>query len=304
MSARGLQRGVRCAVLCQENVAHVVAEYLSHVTERPCTPLRHPELPGGWSLFAGLLARRLADAPAGLESIDIRANVSLIPSGGIRLGNRWTWLQGAPPRIIVAGSEPGLPVTVDGEPATVGEDGMLQPEESLTGLGAHVIQVGPLRRTVEIVEPSLPVDSLAQRPESSRSRAPVVLALPAGGWTVVGGVPGQIARAKYVLRGGTIVECAFVPSWAIRVGPPRGAVALNVFAGVPPGPDFPRRLTIGAFSKLGYLPWATAIYDVAVRHPRIDSLTAGVESVAISESWKSYARCASQIKRTFRKSFQ
>lgn len=301
MSARGLRRGVRCAVLCREDVAHVAAEYLSHVTERPCTSLRHAHLPVGWSLFAGVLARRVAEAPAGFESIDVQANVGVIPSGGIRLGNRWTWLHGAPPRIIVTGSEPGLPVTVDGEPATVGEDGILQSEGPLTGLGAHVIQVGPLRRTVEIVEPSLPVGSIAQRPQSSRSRGAVVLALPAGRWTIVGAVPGQIARAKYGHRAGTIVESAFVPSWAIRVGPEGAAAVLNVFAGVPPAPVLPSGLRLGALSTRGYLAWATAIYDVAVRHPRIDSLTTDCGSLAIAESWKSYARCAGQIKRRVRR---
>lgn len=302
MSTRGLRKGVRCAVLCREDIAHVAVEYLSHVSERPCTSLRHPELPVGWSLFAGVLARRIADAPAGFESIDVQANVGLIPSGGIRLGNRWTWLHGAPPRIIVTGSEPGLPVTVDGEPATVGEDGVLQSAGPLAALGAHVIQVGPLRRTVEIVEPSIPVDSLAPHAQSYRSRAAALLALPAGSWTIVGAVPGQIARAKYGHRAGTIVECAFTPSWAIRVGPEGAATALNVFAGVPPAPVLPSGPRLGALSTRGGLAWATAIYAVAVRHPRINSVTTGCESPAVAESWKSYARCAGEIKRQFRRS--
>lgn len=300
MSARGLRKGVRCAVLCREDGAQVAAEYLSHVTERPCSPIRHPDLPVGWSLFPGVIARRVADAPVGFESIDVQATVGLIPSGGIRLGNRWTWLHGAPPRIIVTGSEPGLTVTIDGEPAIVGEDGALQSEGPLAGLGAHVIQVGPLRRTVEIIEPSLPVDSIAQRPQSSRPRATALLALPAGSWTIVGAVPGQIARAKHGHRAGTIAETAFVPSWAIRVGP-EGATVLHVFAGVPPAPVLPKGLRPGALSTHGYFSWATAIYDVAVRHPRIESLATDYESLAITESWKSYARCAGQIKRQIRR---
>ena len=181
---------------------------------------------------------------------------------------------------------------------------MLQAERSLNGLGAHVIQVGPLRRTVEIVAPSLSVGSLATRPGASPSSAPFVLALPAGGWTVVGSVPGQIARTKFSHRGGTIVECPFAPSWAIRIGPARGAIALSVSAGVPPAPDCPRRPTLGAILKHGYLPWAIAIYDVAVRRPRVDSVIADVESAALRESWKSYSRCATEIKRAFRRYFR
>lgn len=287
-------------MLCRDDGAQAAAEYLSHVTERPCSSIQHPDLPVGWSLFPGILARRVADAPAGFESIDVQARVGLIPSGGIRLGSRWTWLHGAPPRIIVTGSEPGLTVTIDGEPAIVGEDGTLQSEGPLAALGAHVIQVGPLRRTVEITEPSLRVDSMAERPQSSRPRAAALLALPAGSWTIVGAVPGEIARAKHGHRAGTIAETAFVPSWAIRVGP-EGATVLHVFAGVPPAPVVPKGLRPGALSTHGYFSWAAAIYDVAVRHPRIASLTTNDESAAITESWKSYARCAGQMKRQIRR---
>jgi hypothetical protein len=301
MSARGLRRGVRCAVFCQDDVAPVAAEYLSHVTENPCAPIQQQDLPGGWSLFAGILARRLADAPTGLESIGVQANVGLIPSGGIRLGNRWTWLQGAAPRILVTGLEPGLPVTVDGQPATVGDDGMLQSREFLTGVGAHVIQVGQLRRTVEIVQPSLKVDSSILYPQQPRSQAPVMLALPAGTWTVIGAVPGQVARQKYAHARGTIVECTFVPAWAIQVGLGRGAFAVNVFAGVPPVPDACRRRSVAALLRPDVLAWTTAIYDAAIRRARINSLMQGCDSVVVNESWKAYARCASEIKRTIRR---
>ena len=63
----------------------------------------------------------------------------------------------------------------------------------------------------------------AASPRSLGQRAALVLALPPGRWTVVGAVPGQVARASTGHRAGTIVECPFAPSWAIRVGPDRGA---------------------------------------------------------------------------------
>ncbi len=302
MSAHGLRKNVRCAVLCEETVVQTATEYLSHVAGRTCSPRRHPDLPAGWSLFEGIVAHRVADPPSGLESLDVQANIGLIPSGGIRLGNRWAWLHGAPPRIIVSGSEPGLAVTVDGSPAQVDEEGMLQSNESLNALGPHVIQVGPLRRTVEIVEPSLRVDSPSHHGPAPVGAAPVLLALPPGRWTVVGAVPGQVSRSKYGHRGGTIVECAFAPSWAIRVGPGRGVAVLNVFAGVPPIPDFPHRPSNSTLASRGLLAWTTAIYDAAARHPRIDSIAGQSDPVAVGASWKSYARCAGQIKRAFRAS--
>jgi hypothetical protein len=299
MSARGLRRNVPCAVLCQEDVAKTVAEYLSHVAERQCRPLQHHDLPTGWSLFPGISARRLAAAPAGLESLDIQANVGLIPSGGIRLGNRWSWLQGAPPRIIVTGSEPGIPITIDGSAATVDENGMLSADGSLMALGAHVIQVGPVRRTVEIVEPSLYVNS-EHATEPVEGSAHAVLALPPGPWTVVGVIPGQVARPKHSLRQGAIVECNFAPSWAIRIGPNRGATVLNVSPGVPSLPESTRGKSVRALSSRVIFDWTSSIYTAAVRHPQIDSLIGERDQVALAASWKAYAQCASQIKRTIR----
>lgn len=306
MSARGLRKNVPCAVLCQQDTVQAAVEYLSHVSERACRPLGHQDLPAGWSLFAGVVARRQAGAPSGLESLDVQANIGLIPSGGIRLGNRWSWLQGAPPRIIVTGSEPGFPVTVDGSPADVDENGVLRSDGSLTALGAHVIQIGSVRRTVEIVEPSMHVTTPPQSPRPDGAGAPVMLALPPGEWTVVGATPGQIARPKHAFRSGTIVPCSFSPAWAIRVGPGRGATVLNVFPGrgAPPPPQVPRSKNINALSGRDMRDWTSSIYEAAVRHPRIERLTSEHDPVAASASWKTYARCAGHLKRMIRSSSQ
>ena len=303
ISARGLRRNVQCAVLCREDVVQTAVEYLSHVSERACKPLRHKNLPDGWSLFGGIVARRLAGAPAGLESLDVQANVGLIPSGGIRLGNRWSWLQGAPPRIIVAGAEPELTVTVDGSPADVDEDGLLRSGESLSVLGAHVVQVGPVRRTVEIVEPSIHMGASPKSARPDGASAPVMLALPPGRWTVVGTSPGQTARSKHAFRNGTIIACAFSPAWAICVGQGHGATVLNVFSGpgAPLPPQIPRGKNINALSGRDMRDWTSSIYDAAVQHPRIETL-AGEQDPAASDSWKTYARCAAQIKRMIRRS--
>jgi hypothetical protein len=304
MSARGLRRNIPCAVLCQEEVTKTVAEYLSHVAERPCRPLQHHDLPTGWSLFPGISARRLAAPPAGLESLDVRANVGLIPSGGIRLGNRWSWLEGAQPRIVVTGSEPGIPITVDGNPAIVDENGLLQADGFLATLGAYVIQVGPVRRTIEIVEPSLHAVSTSEHAQSKSESAPVMLSLPPGRWTVVGEAPGRIARPTHALRGGSIVACSFPPAWAICADPARGATVLNVFPGpeVPSCPDLPRGRRLRALMSKDMLGWVSAIYEAAARRARIDSIVAGCDPAAVIASWKTYARYASQMKRAFRNS--
>jgi hypothetical protein len=212
-------------------------------------------------------------------------------------------LEGAPPRIVVTGSEPGIPITVDGSAATVDENGLLQADGALTTLGAHVIQVGPVRRTVEIVEPSIHA-ALPSDGKPKGASAPIMLSLPPGGWTVVGVAPGQIARPRYALRGGTIVACSFSPAWAICVGAARGATVLNVFQGpgVPPSPDIPRGRSVQALMGKDMLGWMSSIYDAAVRHARIDSLVATSDPAAVTASWKTYARCASQMKRALRNS--
>jgi hypothetical protein len=301
MSARGLRRGVRCAVLCQEELTHIASEYLSHVTENTSAPVRHQYLPAGWSLFTGVLARRVAVPPKGLEAVEVRSAVDLIPSGGIRLGNRWAWLHGGAPRLFVSGSDPDLQVTVDGEAVVVGEDGMLELGRCLRSVGAHVVQIGLLRKTIEIVEPSLPSNLLERDILQSRPNAPVILTLPKGPWIVVGAVPGQVARGKYAALDNTIVTCDFKPSWAIRVGSGSGALALNVFAGVPPAPHVSYRERIAVLSNQSYREWTSTIYDAAVRHARIESLTSQADATAIRASWMSYARCAGNIKRAIRK---
>jgi hypothetical protein len=182
----------------------------------------------------------------------------------------------------------------------VDEDGILRPEDAFGGVGAHVIQIGPMRRTVEIVEPSLPPNSLRHRSGSLQASAPAVLALPPGRWTVVGPEPGQVARPKYGHRAGSVVECPFSPAWAIRVSGDPGAMVLNVAAGVPSHPDFPRRERMSALTSGAVREWTSAIYDAAVRHPRIESLFAEVERAAVDASWKAYARRAGQIKRAIR----
>ncbi len=305
ISARGLRRNVQCAVLCREDVVQNAVEYLSHVSERACRPLRHKDLPDGWSLFAGIVARRLAGAPAGLESLDVQANVGLIPLGGVRLGGRWSWLQGAPPRIVVTGAEPEFTVTVDGNPADVDKNGSLRSGESLNELGAHVIQVGPVRRTVEIVEPSIRTRASPKSARPDAASAPVMLALPPGRWTVVGTAPGQTARPKHAFRNGTVIACAFSPAWAICVGQVRGATVLNVYsgAGTPPPPQIPRVKNIRALSSRAMHDWTSSIYDAAVRRPRFETLAGEQDpDPATSVSWKTYARCATQIKRMIRKS--
>jgi len=304
MSARGLRRNAQCAVLCHEDVVRAAVEYMSHVSERTCKPLTHQGLPIGWSLFAGVVARRLEAPPSGLESLEVQANIGLIPSGGIRLGNRWSWLHGAPPRIIVTGSEPGLPVTIDGSRADVDENGWLRSDGSLTGFGAHVIQVGPVRRTVEIVEPSIRVASPPQPAREDTAGAPVVLALPPGGWTIVGSTPGQVARPKHAFRGGTIVTCTFSPAWAICVGAGRGATVLNVIPGpgAPAPPQIPRGKNINALSGPDMREWTSSIYDAAIRHPHIMRLAGEHEPVSANASWRTYARCAGHIKRMIRNS--
>ena len=105
MSHKALRLGAPGAALCEETLADSAAEYLSTISQQRCVSFNHPGLPEGWRLFTGIKPQRRGETPpAGLEALAVEAAVDLIPTGGLRLGSRWAWLNGAPPGLLVAGT--------------------------------------------------------------------------------------------------------------------------------------------------------------------------------------------------------
>lgn len=292
LSHRALQLGAPAAALCRETLAQSASEYLSEISQQRCVPINHPGLPEGWRLFTGIKPQRRGETPpAGLEALAVEAAVDLIPTGGLRLGGRWAWVVGAPPRLIVAGLDVGEKVTIDGEPVAVADDGTLAGNGALARPGTHIIAAAGLRRRVEITEPQ--VQGEPWNPPPPRT----VLALPRGTWTLVGAEPGEVAVPMFRSSTGAVASCSFPVVWAIEAGAGPGARVLCLSVPAPP----PRRARRLAPHGGEGLAWASVIYNAAIRRPRmatLDGQTCLPDDYAV---WAEYARAAREIKRRFRR---
>ncbi len=294
VSHKALRLGVRAGVLCAEALAGMAAEYLGAISGERCTPLVLPGLPTGWCLFVNVRPHvRTKRPPPELATLDVEAVVDLIPRDGLRLGARWAWLAGAPPRLTVAGLETGERVTLDGVPVNVAEDGSLATNARLLCSGTHVIEAAGMRRRIEIVEPQVP-QSLP-RPASSVT----ALALPRGAWTILGAVPGELSVPAARSYAGTVAWCGFRPVWAVEVGAGPGARVLCLCA-APPPPARPARFAVGSLSD-GALRWADKVYNAFIRRPALQAADGRPCGPAVRARWDEYRHAAREIKRAFRR---
>lgn len=297
VSSRSLLRGVACAVLCNEDATPQAGEYLSFISSAPCRPLSHPRIPDGWFLFIDVRPARAGETPSGLEILGVDADIEIMPAGGIRLGRRWAWLQGAPPRILVSGLEPGASVLVDGKPKPVGEDGTLQMNGAFQQTGLHLIEASRVRRTVEIVAPQLAAPTSVTQLQSVVNRQTRITstALPPGRWTVLGAVPGDAATSFNEDSGCSLMQCSFEPVWAVQAGAGPGAEVLCLSRGTPPVPSPLSAKT--RTERMRSLHWAEVIYHAKIRRPSMRSLFFRQDDVELTRVWQNYAAVARQIKR-------
>ncbi len=294
VSHKALRLGVRAGALCTDALAGAAAEYLTAISGQRCTPLALPGLPAGWCLFVNIKPQtRRTQPPDELVALEVEAVVDLIPRDGLRLGARWAWLAGAPPRLTVAGLEPGERVTLDGMPLSVAEDGSLATDDYLARSGAHVIEAAGMRRRIEIVEPQVPPSP----PPPTSSMA--ALALPRGEWTIIGAVPGEIAVPVTRSHAGAVAWCGFRPVWAVEVGAGRGARVLSLCADPPP-PARPVRFVLGSLGGRA-LQWASRVYDSSIRRPVPRAPDGRPCEAAARGRWAEYGQAAREIKRAFRR---
>lgn len=294
VSRKALQFGARGAALCCDALAEQAADYLSEISQQRCAPLRHPNVPEGWQLFVWKRTQRPVTPPEGLEELAVEAAVDLIPAGGLRLGSRWAWLAGAPPRLIVAGLGAGETVTLDGKPITVTEDGTLAADGHLWQPGVHIVDAGGLRRTIEIVEAE--VRNPPREPVARRA----ALALPRGSWTVLGAVPGEVVVPAWQSRAGAVASCTFTPVWAVEAAAGPGARVLRLCA-KPPSPGRPRSFPTYGRAGRSLLAWTSAIYNAEIRRPRMASLHGDDCGAEGRSAWTEYTQVARGIKRRLRK---
>ncbi len=299
LSGRRLLRGVRCSVLCHENIVPTVKDYLSEVAQVLLSPISHSLLPNGWSLFRDVAPRVHVEAPAGLEALEVDPKIELIVSGGLRLGRHWSWLPGAPPRVLVSGMEPQDRITVNGASMGVDASGELMAEGVFVEPGDYHVVAGRVRRNITIEPPQVSVQSRTELHESLDASRKNRIALPHGSWTLVGNSPDEVCYSDVKFFRGTIASCPFHPSWAIQVGAGPGAVVA-----VDSCPRQPRVLTLRkqtVNTRKLIEQWSRVIYEAHIRRPRFVGLNGAVPDEGIVKVWKSYATLAKKIKRQLKK---
>jgi hypothetical protein len=297
-SSRYLARGIKCAVLCQNDLVDDAVKYLSEVARQSLKAVTHPLLPTGWSIIRDVTARERIETPMGLESIDVDPNIDLVVSGGLRTGRRWSWLAGAPPQVFVTGVEEGDTAKINGAVVEVGANNELMCEELIDQPGEYLIEAGHVRRRIEIVEPNVPLRSSNFGPQTEYTSRAVTVGLPQGSWTLVGVSPGQVRNARVFLRG-ALASCPFLPIWAIQVGSGPGA-KVAVLASPDPPPHINSR-TLTQLDRTTWRLWASVIYNANIRRPQFIGLNGVVPDKNIILAWKQYAFAAKQIKRAFKR---
>lgn len=299
LSSRHLLRGVKCAVLCRNELVDKAVDYLSEVARQSLNAVNHPLLPSGWSIIRDVTARQRIEAPAGLEPIEIDPNIDLLVSGGLRAGPRWSWLAGAPPRVFVTGIEESEKTKVNGVPYEVSANGELMCKGLIAQPGEYLIEVGRVRRRIQVVEPVVWLHSSSDGLDIISANRTVTVALPQGSWTLIGASPGEVCTAQSAFLRGTLASCSFEPIWAVQVGAGLGARVVVLANPEPPCKFDTRRLMLPARKAWGR--WASMIYNANIRRPRFIGLN-GIHSDERSALvWKQYALAAKQIKRALKR---
>ena len=297
-----LRADTQCAVLCRESVAADVARYLRAVTGPEAHPRRDGTLPEGWCLFTDVRARRAVVPPEGLERLSVEATTALVPEGGLRLGGRWTWLEGSPARVRVIGSRGNLVAKIDGREVNLDADGYL-PIAAMEGNGEYTIEIGNrLRRKAKVVAATVHPDSEAW-PEPHGCGNP--LALPQGAWTIIGASPPQWKRVRGEAEDGAI-RPRFKARWAIRVGSGRGATALHLHDSHDEGCVGKRTEVAGHAGEVSRQPrhaagtWEETIYQAGIRRPNL-LCGMGCSGPELAAEWRTLVKQARARKRANRR---
>jgi len=297
-----LRLDARCAVLCPEQLADPVAAHLEAITRKPPRPRRDDTLPAGWCLFMEVCPRVVHDPPPGMDLLRVESSVALVPEGGLRLGRRWTWLEGAPLTLRVVGAHAGLEVRVDGAPVDLDGDAVIH-SDVLQTTGQHVVEVGnQLRQRITVLPGTVHPDCMPWRSLHDEALAPgrTLVAVPRGTWTLVGQVPGQRVLVNAPEEGAAL-DPGFDASWAISVGAGPGAAAIHLQcvaarAATRAGDSCARS---GAPMQ-DALRWAEVIYQAATRRPRLACISTCAAG-EIEVHWRRLAQTARALKREHRR---
>ena len=301
VSDRVLRADTQCAVMCTEPLADEVGVFLASLTRVPLTLRQGGSIPKGWCLFTDVRPTNGSTPPAGLERLGVEATVGLITEGGLRLGRRWTWLEGAPGRLIVSGAQQDQPIKIDGQLVASKADGQIE-GELLRNAGHHVVEIGNrLRQRVTVLAGSVSADCISWPEEFG---LPLPVALPPGTWTIVGRNAGECVTVHAPAEGG-LSRPSFRVDWAISVNAGRGAAALHLHDGRARAKRSEQSPQASALLRrprsAGYIirHWAELIYQAGIRRPHL-LCACGCSIDRLSADWRATMEHARALKRRMR----
>lgn len=293
ISSRSLMVGLQCAVVCREDQTGAASQYLGEVSEKEIRSIIHPNLPEGWRLLTNILPTRFREAPEGLDSLIVDSSVSIVPSGGLRIGKRWQWLEGATPRLQVSGLLGGQAVEIDGTPAAVME-GVVEVNGLLSSPGIHVVRVGRVERSIEIVPAAVQRAPARAKVESSRFG----VGIPPGNWVLIGKKPGEVHSAGRSPLNAVFTRAPFEPVWAVEGGAKRGARAYCLRPSA--GPPAEASVNANEKERRSMEAWVGTIYNANIRRPTL-SVCEPTSASSLKGLWNAYAESARGLKRRLRR---
>jgi hypothetical protein len=290
-----LRLNTNCAVLCPEASAPTIASHLEQLCDQAPVRRRDDTLPVGWCLFVNVRAARSLDPPPGLDVLAVETDVGLAVRSGLRVGRRWTWLEGAAPRLQLIGLARNTPVLVDGAPATPDDEGFLPPD-LFASLGDHTVEAGnQIRRRISIVRGTISPDCADWLADDSTCSANAVL-LPGGAWTLVGAAEGEYARVSTPASGG-VAAPPFLPIWAIGSGSARSPLVLHLHPLLQPQSRQRRAAaTHLQHSVHARRMWAETAYQAHIRRPHT-ACPAGCPSEQLLLEWRRHFNIVRAFKR-------
>lgn len=298
VSDRVLRRDARCAVLCQEAITGSVAPHIEAITGTPARPRRDETLPRGWCLFTDVVPKAAVEPPATMPLLRVESSLALVTQGGLRLGRRWTWLEGVPPTLTISGSHEGMEVRVDGTPVSIDGYGTV-PGAALRAPGQHIVEIGnQLRQRITVLPAAVHPDC---KPwiEDGDVRAALV-AVPRGLWSILGELPGQRLGVSAPAEG-ALIDPSFDACWTVSVAAGAGATAIHLHPTA--------RNTSAALRNPGSdrrppsreeLDWAASVYEATIRRVRLRCAW-GCSGSDLDGKWRKMAEAARRIKRRARR---
>ena len=301
-------------VLCREGIQEGVREELQKAGCDAFERITGRGVPDGWVLFSEVRPTTAIahDESAGIFNV-LRpiGEVEVYLQGGIRLSHN-KWLLGHPPRIRVRGNSGDAPVvSIDGEAASVAENGSYRTPGAFT-LGQHVVFCEGTTTPFAIVEGQNEWDLfVAYEYSIGRTRkteisicGPTVMGhgeqtlVPTTNRCLLGAQPGEVyfCEPAYDQAANVLLAVTDFPvAWALPDNPyqcNKTKTFAKSTANIAVGAVRPH---LGVRPSYQLLQWCNAILNSSRKGLRTDPA-----DKSVAELWSDYVRAARQLKRSMR----